>query len=304
MRKIWAVTATVVALTAGGLVSPGAATAAAPGAITATFSSETTGVKADGFSTVEAPQLHYYNIGGSSIQVGDYGVQSHGRGLSHFGNGVLEIRIGGPTTAIRLGFGNDDPNSSNTSDMAQLTLFRGATQVGQVDVNFNSNDAMDQTIGFSAGPLFNRATLQYVDATGSPINLTEIADDIIINPPCTIVGTTGNNHLVGTAGKDVICGDAGRDVISGGSGDDLVYGGSGKDQISGGKGRDVLNGGKGRDQINGGKRKDVLNGGKGRDTLNGGTGNDTLAGGTGKDHCDGGRGQDHSASCEVKSNIP
>lgn len=304
MNKVLAISAAALALTAGGLFSPGAASAAAPGPITATFSSEADGVKTNGFSTAEAPQLHYYDVGGTGMQVGDYATSSHGKGLAKFGAGVLEIRFAGPTTAISLGFGNDDPNLSNTSDMARLTLFRGATQVGQVDVNFNANDAMDQTIGFSDGALFNRVTLQYVDASGSPINDTEVVDDITINPPCTIVGTTGNNHLVGTAGNDVICGDAGKDVISGGGGDDLVYGGSGKDEINGGKGKDVLTGGKGKDALNGGKGKDQLIGGKGKDVLNGGTGKDALAGGTGKDHCDGGKGHDTATSCEIRSFIP
>jgi Ca2+-binding RTX toxin-like protein len=179
--------------------------------------------------------------------INDYGVQSHGNALGHTAAGALEIRLSGPTTAIRLAFGNDDPAFSDTSDMARLSLFRGTTQVGLVDANFNANDIMDQTIGTSSGPLFNRVTLQYVDAAGVAISLTEIVDDVTINPPCTIVGTPGNNHLKATSGNDVVCGDSGKDVINGRGGDDLVYGGTGKDTLSGGTGKDHCDGGKGHD---------------------------------------------------------
>jgi RTX calcium-binding nonapeptide repeat (4 copies) len=304
MRKVLAVTAAVLTMAASGLVSTGVAAAAAATPITANFSGDTEGAKPNGFSSAGAPQMFFYDTAATGLAVGDYGNQSHGNGLAHFLAGALEIRFSAPTTAISLAFGNDDPALSNTSDMARLTLFRGTTQVGLVDTNFNANDIMDQTVGTSSGPLFNRVTLLYVDAAGTAKNLTEVADDITINPPCTIVGTAGNDHLKGTSGNDVICGDSGKDVISGRGGDDLVYGGSGKDTIKGGKGKDTLNGGKGKDHLVGGKGKDTLAGGKGKDTLSGGKGKDKLAGGTGKDNCDGGKGHDSAASCEFHVNIP
>jgi len=36
-----------------------------------------------------------------------------------------------------------------------VALYRGAVQVGQVDVNVNANDDMDQRISYGSGRLFN-----------------------------------------------------------------------------------------------------------------------------------------------------
>jgi Ca2+-binding RTX toxin-like protein len=304
MRKVWAVTATVLTLAASGLISTGTASAVTPTTTVANFTADTAGGKPNGFASVGAPQIHFYDTVGSGLAVGDYGVQSHGNSLALFGTGALEIRLPAPTFAISLAFGNDDPGLSTTTDLARLTLYRGAVQVDQIDVNFNANDVMDQTVGTIGGPLFTRAVFQYVNSGGTPIGVTEVVDDVTVGPLCTISGNAGNNHLVGTSGNDVICGDSGKDVISAGSGDDIVYGGSGKDTISGGKGKDLLFGGGGKDTISGGKGKDQLYGGKGKDHLSAGTGRDKLDGGTGQDHCDGGKAHDTATLCEINSNIP
>ena len=55
-------------------------------------------------------------------------------------------------------------------------------------------------------------------------------------PPCTIVGTSGNDELMGTTGHDVICGLGGRDRIDGLGGNDVILGGAGNDIIRGGAG--------------------------------------------------------------------
>jgi Ca2+-binding RTX toxin-like protein len=304
MRKAWAVTATVLTLAASGLISTGTASAVTPTTIVANFTGDTAGAKPNGFASVGAPQMHFYDTVSTGLVVGDYGVQSHGNSLAIFGTGALEIRLAAPTSAISLAFGNDDPGLSTATDLARLTLFRGTTQVDQIDVHFNANDVMDQTVGTPGGPLFTRAVFQYVNSGGTPIGVTEVVDDITVGPLCTISGNSGNNHLVGTGGNDVICGDSGNDVISGGGGDDIIYGGSGKDDITGGKGKDLLFGGSGKDSVTGGKGRDQLNGGKGKDHLNGATGKDQLNGGTGQDHCDGGKGHDTATACEINSNIP
>jgi Ca2+-binding RTX toxin-like protein len=274
--------------------------------VTVNFTGDTAGAKPDGFQSTGRPQAYFYDTVGADLYLADFGNQSHGLALAVHDDdaSALEIRLSAPTNAIRLAFGNDDPTVLNTSDQAELKLYRNSTLVSEVDVNVNANDAMDQTIGISGQALFNRATFQYVDAAGNPDNVIEIVDDITLNPLCTIVGNSGNNHLVGTGGNDVICGDAGNDVISAGGGDDLVYGGPGRDTISGGSGRDVLSGNSGKDYVYGGKGKDQLNGGKGKDHLIAGTGGDQLNGSTGKDNCDGGKGHDTSISCEIRSNIP
>src|SRR5689334_13757930 len=57
---------------------------------------------------------------------------------------------------------------------------------------------------------------------------------------CTIVGTSGPDHLTGTPGRDVICGRGGDDTIRGGSGNDVLIGGLGDDVLIGGLGHDRL----------------------------------------------------------------
>jgi Ca2+-binding RTX toxin-like protein len=306
MKKVLTISAAVLALTAGGLVSAGSASAAVATPFTVNFSGDPSGAKLNGFQSALRPQVSFYDTLGADLHVANFAGQSHGQGLGVYGDdaSALEIRLSAPTNALSLAFGNDDPSVVNSSDKAELKLYRNSTLISQVDVNVNANDIMDQTIAYAGQGLVNRATFQYVDALGDPKNLIEIVDDITVNPLCTIVGNSGNNHLVGTGGNDVICGDAGNDVISGGGGDDLIYGASGKDVIDGGKGSDVIFGSTGKDSLTGGKGKDQLNGGKGKDHLYAGNGKDQLNGGTSQDHCDGGKGQDSATSCEINSRIP
>ncbi len=87
---------------------------------------------------------------------------------------------------------------------------------------------------------------------------------------CTIVGTSGPDHLVGTKGDDVICGGGGDDVIAGMGGDDVLYGGAGADRITGGNGSDRASGGGGGDVV---RLRDHV------------SGNDSAAGGPGPNTC-------------------
>lgn len=294
------------ALALGVLVAPGAAVATTPSPTSVTFTGEAPGAKPNGYASTEFPGMLFSDTLGSDLVVGDYGDQTHGLGLATWGDdgSALEIRLNGPTTSISMAFGNDDPNFTNGTDQAELTLYRGANQVDQVDVNVNANDLMDQRIGYAGGRLFNRATFQYVDAAGAPKNLIEMVDDIQLAPLCTIAGAGGNNLLIGTPARDVICGDEGNDVIQGGGGDDLIYPGPGRDRAEGGPGVDTIIAGRGNDNVIGGRGADDLRGGPGRDRLAGNSGADWLRGGSGRDRCYGGSGHDHSRSCAVRRSIP
>ncbi len=317
--------AAVVALGLGGaLVVPTTASAVVPAPSSIQFTAETPGAKPNGYFSAEAPGVRFFDTVGSTLQVNDFGVQSHGQALGVVagGNNTLEIRLSGPTNVISMAFGNDDPSLSDTTDQAVLTLFRGATQVGRVDVNFNANDVMDQTIGYSGGALFNRATLAYVTAGGTPKPIAEIVDDIKVNPICTVAGGPAGDNLTGTPGNDVICGDLGNDQIRGLGGDDLIVPGPGRDIVKAGAGNDVVldnrgddsvSGGSGSDDLRTGVGKDIVTGGSGNDTITTGAGKDKLAGGSGsdvlkagsaKDRCNGGAGHDLSSGCEVKKRIP
>ncbi|CUR56414.1 exported hypothetical protein [metagenome] len=307
------------ALILGTLGALGAATNAAqavtPAKVSVTFTGDTAGAKPNGFTSPDSPAMLFFDTSGANLTVADFGIQSHGQALLVGGDdgSAVEIRFTNPTTAISLAFGNDDPGFLTAADLAQLTVFRGATQVGQVQVNVNANDQMDQTISFGAGPLFNRAVFQYVNAAGTPVNLSEIIDDIAVNPLCTIAGNSSGNTLTGTAGDDVICGDAGGDIIKGAGGNDIIYPGKGNDTTSGGAGRDtvidsggrdVIAGGPGRDDVRGATGNDKVSGGRGADKVNGGPGKDALNGGGGSDTCDGGPQRDTAKKCEIKLRIP
>lgn len=297
MKKLLAIAGAVLTLTASGLVSAGSASASTTSPVSIDFSNDTAGAHADGFTSSDSPQVFFYSTPGSGVVVADLAAQSHGKAIYPSGapNDALEIRLAHPSTAISLAFGNDDPALSNASDLARLTLYRGATLVDQIDVNVNANDIMDQRIGRGRGTLFNRATFQYVDAAGAPLGLYEVVDDIELNPLCTVAGNAGNNVLVGTSGADVICGDAGNDVIRARGGNDLVYAGTGNDTVRGGSGKDTILGASGRDHLYGGRGADKLLGLAGRDFLDGGKGLDT---------CLGGSGHDTGHSCELKASIP
>jgi hypothetical protein len=303
MNKGWAVTAAVLAVAGSCLVCPGAVSAATLTPVVATFTADTAGAKPNGFSSVGAPQITFYDTAASGLSVSDFSTRSHGNAIAVSGaTSALEMRLSAPTIALSLAFGNDDPALSNTSDLARLTLFNGLTQVGQVSVNLNANNTMDETINSTGEALFNRATFQYVDALGVPKNIAEVVDDITVDALCTISGTTGDDILMGTPGNDVICGDAGNDTISADEGDDVVYGGAGTDTISGGEGADLISGGSGNDQVWGGvgndkttgdAGNDTISGGGGADEINGGSGNDVMYGRSGRDYLTDPRGNDN-----------
>jgi Ca2+-binding RTX toxin-like protein len=293
------------ALALGVLAAPTAASATTPVPTSITFTGEAPGSKPNGYASAEFPGVHFSSTATTTVSVDDFGAQTHGLGVVAFGtNGALEMRLTNPTTALSLAFGNDDPFIVDGTDQAQLTLFRGANQVGQVDVNVNANDVMDQRIGYAEGRLFNRAVLQFVDAADAPTTLAEMVDDIEVAPLCTIAGGAGNNVLTGTPARDVICGDEGNDVIRGGGGPDLIYPGPGGDRAEGGTGDDTVLAGRGNDNVLGGPGADDLRGGPGRDRLSGQSGRDVLSGGSGRDICNGGPDHDRSSSCAVRHSIP
>ena len=152
--------------------------------------------------------------------------------------------------------------------------------------------------------------LQGISATGGVRNALFPVRVLAEAPPCTIVGTDGDDRLFGTSADDVICGGGGNDrifgrggddVLIGGPGDDFIVGGSGDDEIRAGSGDDVVLAGSGDDVVLGGSGGDrlwgnlrtrSLFGGQGDDTLRGGPGADLLSGGSGDDDVRGGSGAD------------
>lgn len=257
MKKTRGCLGAVAALTVGALVAlPGPANAVTPSVTEVTFTGETSGSKPNGYATAAAPGVHFYDTIAAQVRVGDGGVATHGQGIASAAANAsgLEIRLTGPSTGLSMAFGFD--SGMDATDQAQLTVFRGATQVGQVEVNVNANTIMDQRINYGGGRLFNRAVFRYVDAAGVPKNAYEVLDDIDVNPICTVAGNDGDNFLAGTSQPDVICGDTGNDRINGNDG---------PDDIRAGIGRDVVSGGTGNDRLDGGPQADICRGDTGHD---------------------------------------
>lgn len=148
-------------------------------AVTIDFTTDTTGGKANGFTSTQSAVAHFTDTFGSELQINDFLSQGIGNALAVFGDDVsaLQINFDVLMNSLSLKFGNDDPAFSSPGDLAVLTLFNGATQVGQVSVVMNRDDIMNQTISFG-GTTFNRATFQYTNAAGTGIGLIEIVDDI------------------------------------------------------------------------------------------------------------------------------
>jgi hypothetical protein len=269
-----------------------------------TFTGETAGSKPNGYATAAVPGVHFYDTVGPQVIVADVGVATHGLAVASGSptTSALEIRLTGPTTGISMAFGYDI--GMDATDQAQLTVYRGATQVGQVQVNVNANTVMDQRINYGGGRLFNRAVFSYVDAAGAPRNAYEVIDDIKLNPICTIAGNDGDNFLRGTAFADVICGDTGNDTILAGGGNDLIYPGPGWDRVNGDRGADTILDSAGNDHLNGNDGSDDVRAGGGRDVVTGGTGPDRLDGGPDRDVCRGDAGHDTAIRCEVRRGIP
>lgn len=155
-------------------------TGVAQSAITIDFESDPAGAKPNGWVSADSPLVSFSDSQGADLNVGNYGAQSDGNALACNPDGdqsylIMDFAI--PSIDLQLDFGNDDPGWSNPGDEALLTLFLGATQVGQTAVVMNRDDIMNQTIGIS-GVVFDRATFYY-DVTAWSPGLIEIVDNIV-----------------------------------------------------------------------------------------------------------------------------
>jgi hypothetical protein len=174
-RKLTALIATVVCLLLiPTLLVAGGATH------TITFENDPPGLKPNGWQSADSDVTFFTDSQGADLEVSDWWHQSHGQalGVFHDDPSYLIMDFGVPMRSISLAFGNDDPGWSNPGDEAVLTVFDGASQVGQEKVVMNRNDDMDQTISYS-GACFDKATFFY-DVTAWAPGLIEIVDDIVL----------------------------------------------------------------------------------------------------------------------------
>ncbi len=218
---------------------------------------DTTGVKPAGFTSADSPLVHFSDLGGTGqprvVSIGE----AFGGGekvMRPSGQSGIGIRLDRPSNRISVTFGYDFQEFIEPGEEAVLTVFRGATQVGESRLELNRNALIDQTITFQNGPLFDRAELRYDTAD----EITEHIDTVRVGPLCTKAGTEASETLVGTSGDDIVCGGGGNDTISGRGG---------RDHITGDRGADTLNGEGDNDFVSGGPGTDDCDGGPGADTF-------------------------------------
>jgi Ca2+-binding RTX toxin-like protein len=234
------------------------------------FESDPSGSKAEPFTSVDNPTVHFLDSLGDGLNVADTTPETNGQGLRVFGDDASEliIRFDVPTRRLAIRFGNDDAGYSEDGDRATLKVFRFGKRLATESVVMNRNDEADQVVTYQGKPI-DRARFVY-ERGGEPIDLIEIVDDITLGQACTIRGTAAANRLVGSDAAQGICGLGGADRLLGRGGNDV---------LSGGAANDVLNGGAGSDLLKGGGRDDIL---RSRDGVGG---NDTVYGGPGNDTC-------------------
>ncbi len=162
------------------------------------FNSDSTGTKPNGFFSVDSTRVSFTDTVGANLDVSNYGSQSNNTNAlavnTDLDGSVLQMNFTSLVTSLSLDFGNDDPCCTIAGDLALLTTYVGATQVGQTSIVLNRDDIMNQSI--SIGGFFDRATFGYTNAAGSPFTginnsgLIEVVDNIRFTPipePSTLI---------------------------------------------------------------------------------------------------------------------
>jgi len=163
--------------------------------VTIDFESDALGAQANGFSSVDAPGVTFTDSVGSELFVLSV-PEGDGQSLVVGGNldqSALLIDFGATIDFFELAFGNDDPSTTNAGDLAMLTLFFGAAEVGQLSVVLDRDDLMSQVILFGligGATLFDNAIFGFTDSFGNlatgggslaNVGSTEVVDNIMFN---------------------------------------------------------------------------------------------------------------------------
>ena len=150
-------------------------------AVVIDFESDPSGAVPNGWMSADSALVAFSDSSGANLQVGNWGAQTNNtKGLGVWADdpSYLIMDFSTLVDSLQLDFGNDDPGFSIAGDQAVLTVFLGASQVGQTAVVMNRDDIMNQTIAIS-GPVFDRATFFYNVSTNG---LIEIVDNIQFTP--------------------------------------------------------------------------------------------------------------------------
>jgi Ca2+-binding RTX toxin-like protein len=222
------------------------------------------------FTSVDNPTVHFLDSSGNDLETYDATPEADGFGLGTFSDdaSALVILFDVPTTKVSILFGNDDPSVAQSGDKATLVVYRNGAKVATRNTTTNNDDIGNQRVTYTGSPV-DKARFVYT-RSGSPLNLIEVVDNIILAPLCTISGNAQANTLKGTAGSNGICGKGGADKIDGKAGNDWISGAGGNDILTGGDGNDLVVGLDGADVIR---------------ASDGVSGNDTVFAGGGNDSC-------------------
>lgn len=176
---------------------------AAQAAVLVDFESDTTGYKANGWTSVDSSLVSFSDSVGSGLYLDNFGSQGDGQSLlveSDYDDSWLVMDFSALANSLSLDFGNDDPDWSEAGDMAILTVYLDGTQVGQTTVEMNRDDVMNQSIAVS-GVTFDSATFYYdVDPS---IGLAEMVDNIEFELAGSTVPAPGA-ILLGTLGTGLV----------------------------------------------------------------------------------------------------
>jgi len=164
--------------------------------VTIDFELDAVGARANGFVSATVPGVSFFDTVGGELGIYQVPEGSGLRSLvvgTDLDGSALEIRFDSHTDFLSLAFGNDDPLKTNAGDLALLTIFSGATQLGQVAQVLNRDDLMNQSIQFGAidgAVLFDRAVFAFTNPTFSTftgggsfadVGATEVVDNIVFN---------------------------------------------------------------------------------------------------------------------------
>ena len=171
---------------------------------TITFENDPVGSKPNGFQSVQSPLLSFSDSIGADLSIINFppnpvlfpdppNAEAIGNGLvtgqDDFSS--LNLNFSVPVTSLSFLFGNDQNVTTLDGDAARLDIFNNGTPVNSFSVPFNRNDVADQTISTNLDQIFNSATFTYVDASGNPIELREVVDNVAFQPvpePSSILG--------------------------------------------------------------------------------------------------------------------
>ena len=221
------------------------------------------------FTSVDNPTVHFVDTIGVDIDTLNVTPESDDIGLRIFDDdhSALVILFDVPTTRVSILFGNDDPCCSDDGDEATLSVYRNGTRVATRSTVLNRDDVANQRVAYSGSPI-DKARFVYTTGAGSPIDLIEVVDNIILDHVCAIAGNANPNTLTGNPGNNGMCGRGGADRINGRGGNDWISGHGGNDTLTGGDGDDLIAGMNGADVIR------ASDGVSGNDTVFAGGGND------------------------------